>query len=99
MKQNTTNKKRKYQTPISFRPRDTWTHDFVYLHSQNSAITPLTSVLQNLKDATLGHKKFVFDQKSVDSLHLRHTLEVNFSKLKKHSGAFELLGAERGGQN
>ena len=55
--------------------------------------------MQKLKDAGLGRQRVVFDDKNGNFLHLKQTLEQHYPLLKSVNGAFELLRADRGGQN
>ena len=79
--------------------KDTWTHDFAVLSSTTADRTPPPAVMQQLQNAGLGKKKIVFKDKNGGFNHLRETLETEFPKLKTQRGAFELLKADRGGNN
>ena len=79
--------------------KDTWTHDFAVLSSTADDRTPPPGVMQQLQNAGLGKKKIVFKDKNGGFNHLRETLETEFPKLKTQRGAFELLKADRGGNN
>ena len=77
--------------------KDTWTHDFILLHSPNTNKTPSLAESHTLTLAGLGKKKIVFPDKRGDFLKLRATLEKEYPKLTSQRGAFELLRADRGG--
>ena len=90
-------KRKKGPTFVPIVIKDTWTHDFVLLHSPNTNKTPSLAESHTLALAGLGKKKIVFPDKRGDFMKLRATLEKEYPKLTSQRGAFELLRADRGG--
>ena len=76
-------RKRKWQpptdAPLVFKPRETWTDDFVCLSKQNVENTPSQTSLMELKEAGLGRKKVTFSDKLGNFSHVKITLEEFFS--------------------
>ena len=77
--------------------KDTWTCDFILLHSPNTSKTPSLAESHTLALAGMGKKKIVFPDKRGDFTKLRATLEKEYPKLASQRGAFEFLRADRGG--
>ena len=82
----------------SWKPKDTWTHQFVCLSNVGTCNVPNRSEKRALKDAGLGEFRVVFKNKRGGHVHVKETLESVFPKIKD-AGGFEILrssGTNRG---
>ena len=80
------NRSRRY-TP--YKPKDTWTHEFVCLRDPNQAVVPNKAQQLELQLAGLGRKKVTFGNKD-GPLQVKEKLEKIYPKLKD-AGGFEIL--------
>ena len=73
-----------------WKPKDTWTHQFVCLSNVGAQNVPNRSEKRALKDAGLGEFRVVFKNKRGGHTHVKETLESVFPKIKD-AGGFEIL--------
>ncbi|XP_067031279.1 uncharacterized protein [Acropora muricata] len=76
-----------------FKPKDSWTHVFVCLSERDDSDVPQRDEKRALKEAGLGEKKIIFNNKNGQFEHVKSTLEDHFPKVKDVQGAFEILRA------
>eukprot|EP00112_Aurelia_sp_Birch-Aquarium-sp1_P024922 Seg806.15 transcript_id=Seg806.15/GoldUCD/mRNA.D3Y31 product="hypothetical protein" protein_id=Seg806.15/GoldUCD/D3Y31 len=84
---------------IMITPKETRTHDFCVLSEHSMSLSPTLNQLCSLREAGLGRRKVVFQDKNANHQKLCEVLEEYFPKLKTQHGAFELLRAEKGGMS
>lgn len=76
--------------------KETWTHDFFLLASQNAEKAPNLAESNALLQAGMGKKHIVFKDKQGSFAHIKETLVREFPKLKTQNGAFEFMSQQRG---
>ena len=81
-------KKGKY-APMFFKPRETWTHEFLCLSYSQQEVVPSKDMKWKLQAAGLGKKKICFPSKA-NATELKHKLEEVYPKLAS-GGGFEIL--------
>ena len=73
-----------------FKPKETWTHTFVCLSEKDVFTNPSRGERICLKEAGLGERRIVFDDKKGNFAYFQGVLETQFPKLKT-GGGFEIL--------
>jgi hypothetical protein len=79
-----------YPAKKPWKPKDSWTHQFVCLSNVGCQNIPNRSEKCVLKDAGLGDFRVVFSNKRGGHAHIKETLESVFPKIKE-AGGFEIL--------
>lgn len=83
-------KKGKYTyAPTFFKPRETWTPEFLCLSYSQQDVVPSKDMKWKLQAAGLGKKKICFPSKA-NAIELKHKLEEVYPKLAS-GGGFEIL--------
>lgn len=73
-----------------FKPKETWTHNFICLAEKDVLSIPGREEKMSLKESGLGEKNIVFSDKKGNFAYIQGVLERQFPKLKA-GGGFELL--------
>ena len=79
-----------YPAKKPWKPKDSWTHQFVCLANVGCQNIPNRSEKRVLKDAGLGDFRVVFSNKRGGHAHIKETLESVFPKTKE-ACRFEIL--------
>ena len=84
----------KYYWPAPYykkwKPKETWTHQFVCLPNVDCNTVPNRSEKASLQDAGLGDQRVVFTNKKGGHDHVKQTLESAYPKIKE-GGGFQIL--------
>ena len=84
----------KYYWPAPYykkwKPKETWTHQFVCLPNVDCNTVPNRSEKASLRDAGLGDQRVVFTNKKGGHDHVKQTLESAYPKIEE-GGGFQIL--------
>ena len=84
----------KYYWPAPYykkwKPKETWTHQFVCLPNVDCNMMPNRSKKASLRETGLGDQRVVFTNKKCGHDHVKQTLESAYPKIKE-GGGFQIL--------